>query len=155
MRTNDVISDVSSYDLILGAVIGILQRRQQPHNAEAGFRDVAFANDLRSEKEVALEQIEPERKAALKVVVGLHFLGDQACAETAQAGNLLVQLAIGAIGYFDLDDVGEFEQRVDLGGVFAQHEIVEHDRSEEHTSELQSLMRISYAVFCLKKKITT
>src|SRR3546814_4904056 len=32
-----------------------------------------------------------------------------------------------------------------------------HRRSEEHTSELQSLMRISYAVFCLKKKnkITT
>src|SRR3546814_7550282 len=32
---------------------------------------------------------------------------------------------------------------------------LEHDplvRSEEHTSELQSLMRISYAVFCLKKK---
>src|SRR3546814_6503736 len=28
----------------------------------------------------------------------------------------------------------------------------EHPRSEEHTSELQSLMRISYAVFCLKKK---
>src|SRR3546814_3217959 len=28
-------------------------------------------------------------------------------------------------------------------------------RSEEHTSELQSLMRISYAVFCLKKKKTT
>src|SRR3546814_2799144 len=28
-------------------------------------------------------------------------------------------------------------------------------RSEEHTSELQSLMRISYAVFCLKKKNTT
>src|SRR3546814_5486885 len=33
--------------------------------------------------------------------------------------------------------------------VFAQ---VAHQRSEEHTSELQSLMRISYAVFCLKKK---
>src|SRR3546814_9365812 len=29
---------------------------------------------------------------------------------------------------------------------------VSADRSEEHTSELQSLMRISYAVFCLKKK---
>src|SRR3546814_8186296 len=29
------------------------------------------------------------------------------------------------------------------------------NRSEEHTSELQSLMRISYAVFCLKKKRTT
>src|SRR3546814_9918429 len=31
----------------------------------------------------------------------------------------------------------------------------ENDRSEEHTSELQSLMRISYAVFCLKKKKNT
>src|SRR3546814_3201894 len=30
--------------------------------------------------------------------------------------------------------------------------IKSRDRSEEHTSELQSLMRISYAVFCLKKK---
>src|SRR3546814_7882156 len=30
--------------------------------------------------------------------------------------------------------------------------VVAHQRSEEHTSELQSLMRISYAVFCLKKK---
>src|SRR3546814_9807317 len=29
------------------------------------------------------------------------------------------------------------------------------DRSEEHTSDLQSLMRISYAVFCLKKKTNT
>src|SRR3546814_3450056 len=31
---------------------------------------------------------------------------------------------------------------------------IDTTRSEEHTSELQSLMRISYAVFCLKKKIT-
>src|SRR3546814_6253737 len=30
----------------------------------------------------------------------------------------------------------------------------DHPRSEEHTSELQSLMRISYAVFCLNKKTT-
>src|SRR3546814_9515373 len=32
------------------------------------------------------------------------------------------------------------------------HGVVSLNRSEEHTSELQSLMRISYAVFCLKKK---
>src|SRR3546814_9132384 len=31
-------------------------------------------------------------------------------------------------------------------------QLLPRDRSEEHTSELQSLMRISYAVFCLKKK---
>src|SRR3546814_8252529 len=46
---------------------------------------------------------------------------------------------------------GELEVRpqddgVDRAGFLAQ-------RSEEHTSELQSLMRISYAVFCLTKKI--
>src|SRR3546814_10802587 len=33
--------------------------------------------------------------------------------------------------------------------------VSENQRSEEHTSELQSLMRISYAVFCLKKKKNT
>src|SRR3546814_4498251 len=41
------------------------------------------------------------------------------------------------LGNRTLDDL---ERDIDLG------------RSEEHTSELQSLMRISYAVFCLKKK---
>src|SRR3546814_10479087 len=39
-----------------------------------------------------------------------------------------------------------------LGLVQDQAEGSECRRSEEHTSELQSLMRISYAVFCLKKK---
>src|SRR3546814_9632712 len=43
----------------------------------------------------------------------------------------------------DLDDHHAFLGRLDV------HPI---QRSEEHTSELQSLMRISYAVFCLKKK---
>src|SRR3546814_1875191 len=38
------------------------------------------------------------------------------------------------------------------GGVRGHLQHAVADRSEEHTSELQSLMRISYAVFCLKKK---
>src|SRR3546814_5854866 len=38
------------------------------------------------------------------------------------------------------------------GGREAALEVQQGGRSEEHTSELQSLMRISYAVFCLKKK---
>src|SRR3546814_2613117 len=42
-------------------------------------------------------------------------------------------------------------QLVDLATSFQRGS----SRSEEHTSELQSLMRISYAVFCLKKKTTT
>src|SRR3546814_6728795 len=37
----------------------------------------------------------------------------------------------------------------------ADHAGEHRDRSEEHTSELQSLMRISYAVFCLNKNNTT
>src|SRR3546814_3859439 len=41
------------------------------------------------------------------------------------------------------------EDKVGITQVQAQQDL---DRSEEHTSELQSLMRISYAVFCLKKK---
>src|SRR3546814_1386432 len=45
----------------------------------------------------------------------------------------------------------------DLAPLFPRHAAMDHIdririRSEEHTSELQSLMRISYAVFCLKKK---
>src|SRR3546814_5522806 len=44
------------------------------------------------------------------------------------------------------DPLDELEGRLD-----ARDRAVSH-RSEEHTSELQSLMRISYAVFCLKKK---
>src|SRR3546814_4405971 len=50
------------------------------------------------------------------------------------------------------DDLQQ-EQAHHQGGqaALAEHRV----RSEEHTSELQSLMRISYAVFCLKKKITT
>src|SRR3546814_1155440 len=41
-----------------------------------------------------------------------------------------------------------------LGGDLAEWRLIcgRPERSEEHTSELQSLMRISYAVFCLKKK---
>src|SRR3546814_2906335 len=39
-----------------------------------------------------------------------------------------------------------------LGDQHAVEGVAMQQRSEEHTSELQSLMRISYAVFCLKKK---
>src|SRR3546814_1009033 len=42
-----------------------------------------------------------------------------------------------------------------IPGIFADVTRADGIRSEEHTSELQSLMRISYAVFCLKKKTKT
>src|SRR3546814_7925202 len=48
----------------------------------------------------------------------------------------------------------EIAPGIELGRAFWTHAQPLHSRrrSEEHTSELQSLMRISYAVFCLKKK---
>src|SRR3546814_3168580 len=55
---------------------------------------------------------------------------------------------------------GEYFCRVEDEGLFAAAKptaahpsVIAMQRSEEHTSELQSLMRSSYAVFCLKKQI--
>src|SRR3546814_1349045 len=53
--------------------------------------------------------------------------------------------ALGAGRTFTLGDG-------DDGGFTSIEEAIDNVRSEEHTSELPSLMRISYAVFCLKKK---
>src|SRR3546814_10006986 len=47
--------------------------------------------------------------------------------------------------------VEQFENWLAAAGLRRVSSMVPGDRSEEHTSELQSLMRISYAVFCLKK----
>src|SRR3546814_2769417 len=64
-----------------------------------------------------------------------------------------------APGYFFHKDEGDEAKYTELRkyvlGVIADvlpAELLTANRSEEHTSELQSLMRISYAVFCLKKK---
>src|SRR3546814_5271389 len=54
----------------------------------------------------------------------------------------------------DLARVGGVADRT-AAPVMARHRGEGSQRSEEHTSELQSLMRISYAVFCLKKKKKT
>src|SRR3546814_1061566 len=47
---------------------------------------------------------------------------------------------------------GHVTSRGIAGGHKQRYRFIDFKRSEEHTSELQSLMRISYAVFCLKKK---
>src|SRR3546814_7566698 len=58
------------------------------------------------------------------------------------------------VGHHLVDDEAERQHLVGLGVERLQVAVHRHRgaRSEEHTSELQSLMRISYAVFCLKKK---
>src|SRR3546814_1338263 len=76
-----------------------------------------------------------------------------------QARVVRVQEGVGERGRVeDILHIG-FERQI-LGTIDAERQVevgpvAEAVRSEEHTSELQSLMRISYAVFCLKKKIKT
>src|SRR3546814_3362882 len=86
-----------------------------------------------------------QAEAGLGQVVGaegeeLGALGDLG---GPQAGTR--QLDHGADDVVDLDALALAHRRRDGVDELAQH------RSEEHTSELQSLMRSSYAVFCLKK----
>src|SRR3546814_8931513 len=58
----------------------------------------------------------------------------------------------GMIGFFPAHDVGHGGLRLVIGVLHGFQADLRAPRSEEHTSELQSLMRTSYAVFCLKKK---
>src|SRR3546814_2373905 len=68
---------------------------------------------------------------------------------TSQPAALLVAVLILCLGACSTSAEGE--QTVERADTTTT---APTSRSEEHTSELQSLMRISYAVFCLKKKTT-
>src|SRR3546814_3692132 len=80
-------------------------------------------------------------------------------AEAGRIVRILENTDIGAIKAWLPDMATPSDRRFIYGSqstpLAIVHDFVgECDRSEEHTSELQSLMRISYAVFCLKKKKT-
>src|SRR3546814_7954908 len=68
---------------------------------------------------------------------------------TAQSWQMNNRALTMADGEFDFGFAVKW-MRKDLGLTLEE---AKSNRSEEHTSELQSLMRISYAVFCLKKNI--
>src|SRR3546814_3858696 len=125
MRISDWSSDVCSSDL--GRRLFLLGSDHHDHlpafQARARFDHDVFA-------EVCLDP-------------GSHF-----------ATEFLVAHLAAAEADVDLELVAHFQELAHL----AQLDLVvafigDRARSEEHTSELQSLMRISYAVFCLKKKI--
>src|SRR3546814_1022791 len=107
----------------------VLMRRRPPRSTRTTPL-VPYTTPFRSIGDTALNQHG-------LVVLGRHCLlrGDEAGAD---------------IGQVRAQNLGRADDRA--GGYRAR----QHDRrSEEHTSELQSLMRISYAVFCLKKKNQT
>src|SRR3546814_5503566 len=72
-----------------------------------------------------------------------------------QARDILDQRGLDGVGVVarGKDGTGHRVDVLPFGATFVGND-AGGGRSEEHTSELQSLMRISYAVFCLKKKTT-
>src|SRR3546814_19589927 len=101
----------------------------------------------------------------MSVVSVFFFFNDTATTEIYSYGHTLsLHDALPIWGHRDrgggrLDGAArlqEVEQPLGRAGgpLDVAHHLGKGARSEEHTSELQSLMRISYAVFCLKKKTT-
>src|SRR3546814_1512412 len=81
---------------------------------------------------------------------------EEACDVIARARRVAARRRLRQLEM--LADICSIELPISQGApthaVLAAATVVGLDRSEEHTSELQSLMRISYAVFCLQKKNT-
>src|SRR3546814_2075003 len=127
MRISDWSSDVCSSDLI-----GARRARAVPAGVGDFEREVGIG---------LLARLQP-------VILRLAILGDQPAAAIA------VQCEFGTLIFG-----GERARRRHRGFLVAREQQDDRplrlERSEEHTSELQSLMRISYAVFCLKKKNTS
>src|SRR3546814_3900149 len=81
------------------------------------------------------------------------FLGSAGVLKSAGPSMILGYAICGFIAFLIMRQLGEMIVEEPVAGSFS-HFAHKYwgGRSEEHTSELQSLMRISYAVFCLKKK---
>src|SRR3546814_3371161 len=66
--------------------------------------------------------------------------------------DMIIVALDGAVHFVRRIAVERMKERFLGAGLSNRARYANDSRSEEHTSELQSLMRISYAVFCLKKK---
>src|SRR3546814_18608749 len=101
-----------------------------------------IARDERTAEEAAFERVGRTLKPKIFLRGREHDAGRRTRLDAAEHHHVAgAGPGIGALQAVEPDNL----QPLILG-------IGRDDRSEEHTSELQSLMRISYAVFCLKKK---
>src|SRR3546814_6914497 len=134
MRISDWSSDVCSSDLP-ARDLGAAGLGEAPQLGEVGDRhDPGHDRDVDAERARVVDEAE--------VGVGVvEVLGDRAVGAGVDLALEVAQVGMRVVGL-----------RMALG-IAADLDV--EARSEEHTSELQSLMRISYAVFCLKKKKTT
>src|SRR3546814_6449365 len=146
MRISDWSSDVCSSDLLSG--IGRLRDIPRPghaiHDDPLGI--MAHAIDVRNRNAALFEQLEDRGLArqagkclGINPFISTNVEGDRA----AVAADFRIPARTPA--WLPLQHChASADQPLNLPG----------ERSEEHTSELPSLMRISYAVFCLNKKPT-
>src|SRR3546814_6970778 len=147
MRISDWSSDVCSSDLeILNAKLEEAEKKgsaltaTEERQIETGIR----GNDLLSRKAQLLEQIRAPLEEYRNTIEALNGLLAEGEINQTSYNARLAEMAATAAG------TTAGLPGVDPGTGMAYADI----RSEEHTSELQSLMRISSAVFCLKKKKT-
>src|SRR3546814_5233264 len=137
MRISDWSSDVCSSDLLdrLGRVL-VLHSQVEPFLLRQAVEDQAA-----------------DRLALLQAGTAVGHLAQQLPAQAGvdrafEDAELVVEVLLDVLDLALFDLLGTL---VLLDAVAGE----DLDRSEEHTSELQSLMRISYAVFCLKTKTIT
>src|SRR3546814_265119 len=150
MRISDWSSDVCSSDLAQQApdVIGIGRLAFDQARQIAGDRGVLLPDEYD-----AAAQTSPQADDAA-IFQYAHRLPKQGAASIMLLPQFLLR-PYDAAGFIMRSfqrarySVGQFQARARR---FGHGCVIAQRRSEEHTSELQSLMRISYAVFCLKQK---
>src|SRR3546814_2947816 len=139
MRSSDWSSDVCSSDLRPHFGFGVVEQRLVDHAVDAA----------------RLDRVDMRHQPHIVAVIGADI--GEAVAERLPLGEMLAEVGKTAVERMAprVDDLRIGQDQADEGGVEPVVGQLVDIRSEEHTSELQSLMRISYAVFCLKKKTTT
>src|SRR3546814_8420864 len=117
-----------------------------------GFRDPCVCHDVAAHGDLSLHRdlfagarLQPAGRRPARSVVARLRENVMAGPKESYSGPILECRNL-CLSYFTR--AGEIPAVIDFNMTLNQGE----SRSEEHTSELQSLMRISYAVFCLKKK---
>src|SRR3546814_7273480 len=131
MRISDWSSDVCSSDLLL-------RRRPDIRQAE---RDLAAST---AEVGVATAELFPRFSLIGGIGLQARTLGDLHSSDS-------LRLQLGPSLRWPIFSGGRIRAQIRAADARADGAKARYERSEEHTSELQSLMRISYAVFCLTK----
>src|SRR3546814_2894833 len=137
MRISDWSSDVCSSDL----GIDLFQRQAFDRSVEDVERRGGCGEDL-----PVIHRINELAGERDRIARGGGFHG--ILITRPERGDLAVELVLGDAIFAELANglIDRLKRLLPL----ARHEAARYGRSEEHTSEIQSLMRISYAVFCLK-----